>query len=168
MYNDETLKLQTPELLLTFDLNPYQYDQNSKERYSLSVSLDPKINGVKDLESIIETIDSTCQNTFKGELPTDAQFISSIKQSKNNAFPPVLRCKMVSNNTRFKCSISENGSAIDDQISSVKNKLKKGTRVQLVIQLNPVWNVKKKYGVSWQVMAIDIKKPVVNFRKCVN
>jgi len=164
MYEGNTLKIQTPALLVAFDLNAYRYGDSKRDNYSICVSLDDNVNGVKELKGLIQQIDSMATNTFKEKLK-DCEFISSIKPSKDDKFPPLLRCKMVNNNTRFKCNISENGENIGRVINDTKNKLKKGVKVKLVLQLNPVWKVDNKYGVSWQILALDIIHPKVEFRQ---
>lgn len=169
LYKDKPLTIQTPILPVAFNLNGYKYNENStKENFSISVTLDPKIDGVQTLKEFIETIDNTVINTFKEEFEKnkrDTTFISSIKISKDVKFEPTLRCKMVSNTTRFKCKITINNKSLSDEIKTVKAKVCKGTKVKLVLQLNPVWCCDNKYGVSWQVLALNIEKPDVEFRK---
>lgn len=163
IYDGETLKIQTPPLLIAFDLNAYRYGNSTRDNYSICVSLDDNINGVAELKQLIKQIDTTAINTYKDKLKTET-FISSIKDSKDEKFPPLLRCKMVNNKTRFKCSFRENGQAIGREIDEIKNRLKKGIKVKLVLQLNPVWKVDNKYGVSWQILLVDIIQPVIEFR----
>ena len=168
-YKNENLKLQTPIMLTSFDLNAYNYAGQSKDNYSLCVSLDETVDGVAALKRLIEKIDATTINTFKSK--TDgAEFISSIKEPKDkeSKFPPVLRCKLVSNAKRFKCAIYVGGKEKHLNIDECKNLLKKGTKVKLVLQLNPVWKVDNKYGVSWQILALDVVQSKVEFRNDFN
>ena len=70
---------------------------------------------------------------------------------------------MVSNTKRFKCNIYVNGRETSDDIENIKNSVKRGTTVKLILQLNPVWKIDHKYGVSWQILGLNIIDKKVRF-----
>lgn len=164
VYNDETLKLQTPTMPLAFDLNEYTYPGTDKVNYSITVSLDPTINGVPALEKLLKNIDACTQATYAEETKS-CKFHHSVYVPKNSKFYNSIRLKMVSNSERFKCTIMVNNKKVSDKISDVKKLLTKGTKGKLLIQLNPIWKVGDKFGVSYQLLGIDVEKINVSFRK---
>lgn len=165
LYGKETLKLQTPPLLCAFDLSSYKYEDKKecKKNYSISLSLDPEINGVTAFKDLLNNIDKMAQNTFKEDC-AECTFVSSIKESKDNKYPQMLRCKLVNNFKRFKFKFTVNGKHQNDSIENVQKILVKGTRVTAVVQLNPVWKVKNKFGVSYQILGLNIIRPEILFR----
>ena len=173
VYNGEPLHIQTPELTVTFDLNEYIYDNNNtnklegwqaKKKFSLTCSLNPQVNCVKGFQKIIEFVDNNTQKSYPAKTK-NLQFCPALKHDPNGKYLTSMRFKLVNNLERFKCRILENGKPINDSIENVRKKLKKGTRVKLICQLNPIWKVGKKFGVSYQILGIDIQSIEVNFRK---
>ena len=164
LYDGEMLHLQSPPLLVTFDLNDYKYPGTSKVKFSITCTLDKTTPNVNEFVRLLEFIDTNAENSFP-EKVKGLNYISSIKKDKNGKFDPTIRFKLVSNKNRFKCKILENGNEVSDNINSVKSKLIKGTKIRLIIQLNPIWKVKNNYGVSFQALAINIIKVKTNFRK---
>jgi len=160
-YDGKTLELITPIMTLAFPLSSYQYPGKPKINYSISVELDSNNPNYKSLNQVIQGIDANTKKTFESDL-SDHQFISSVKYSNNGKYVPTLRLKMVSNSHRFKCVIKRNGEYVSDEIEPVKRLLVKGVKLKLKIQLNPIWKVNKKYGVSYQVLEMDVMDPPNN------
>lgn len=184
LYDKDYLKIQTPVVITAFDLSSHIYKNAKRAKYSLCLSLDPTINGVKELIGLINEIDATTLRTFQAKDSdqydpnlSKSKFIKIVKYSENNQYPPTIRCNLVSNMKQFKCRITKNGENIkDSSIMNVTNLLKKGTKVRCILELNPVWfnptlyldkKTNKKstsWGVSWRIVAIDIVKPNISFR----
>jgi len=164
LYNDKKLVIQTPVLPLTFDLNKYSYPNNNKTKYSITVSLYKHITGVEILQEVVEGIDKCIQDTINDEIKKGVTYHNSVHKPIDAKYPHSLRLKMVSNKTRFKCDILLNGKIVSDKIEDVKKLLVKGVKAKYQIQLNPIWKAGEKYGVSYQVLAMDIQKHVTIFR----
>lgn len=163
-YENKTLIIQTPELPLAFDLNSYQYPNSNKTKYSVTISLPPTIHGVNELQERLIEIDTCTKNSFKDEIGKEAIYYHAIHKSKNEKYSDTFRAKLVSNTMRFKCVIMVNGRQVSDKITDVQKLLTKGTIAKYQIQLNPIWKVGNKYGVSYQVLAVDVIKPEIEFR----
>ena len=167
-YNKENLKIETPELVCTFPVNSYKYNDKSTEKFSLTVTLDDHKDGVGNFKDFIAVIDETVQTTYKDDYKEDEPnwtYYSSIKIDKDGKYKPNLRCKMVSNRNRFKCNIFKDGEVISDKIEDVRKVVKRGTVVKLILQLNPIWKINKKYGVSWQILGLNIIDKNVRFSR---
>lgn len=166
-----TLRIQTPEVLITFDVAPYTYgnnNKNSREKYSISVSLDEKSDpNIRTLLKLIKDIDNCARTTFsKDENSKKCRFIESIKHSKESQFPPLIRLSMVTNKTIFKTAVKQNGHNVNPDITKVRQLLKKGTKVVVIMELGPMWCNEKQgiCGNSWRALAINIIKEEPLFR----
>ena len=164
IYETDPLVIQTPALSLAFNLNEYSYPNNNKIKYSLTISLNDTVNGVESLKEVINGIDKNVQEVYKN-LSKEITYHKSIYSPKESKYPDSFRAKLVANKTRFKCTIMINNKIVPDGIENVKKLLIKGTKASFQIQLNPIWKSNNKYGVSYQILAINIHQHVVKFRK---
>ena len=58
-----------------------------------------------------------------------------------------------------------NDEEIDPTIERMVNLVRRGTLVELILQLNPIWKVEEKYGVSYQIVGIRVLDEKIEFRK---
>lgn len=157
LYKGKPMLIQTPETRLVFDLNPYRYPNSDKEYYSLHLELDETKSEGSKLIKLLNEIDKNAKNTATEDLEADeCKFYSSVKRSSNPIHKPHLRCKLVSNKTRFKFTAFEDDIKIDPTIETMMLKLKRFVKVKCIIQLNPIWKVNNKCGVSYQVKHLKI------------
>lgn len=167
LYAGKELQVQTPKLPCTFDLLPYSYPGSNQVKYSLNVTLDPTIEGVQEFQQLLEEIDDCAKEVAEKDFGIeDCQYDSPIKTPKLQKYHKHLRCKMVSNSTKFKFK-----ACLDDQtpfeptIKVMEQHIKQGRKIEMILQLNPIWKVNGRYGVSWQISRIKVYPEVSNFRK---
>lgn len=166
LYDNEILNVQTPTVVSTFNLQGYQYNESSPKKYSLNITLDDKVEGMEDFIKLVETIDECArQSAVEDYNVKDCLYVSPIKTPNNPKYQRHLRCKMVSNSTKFKFEASLNGKPFIPTIKAMEEHIKRGTKMELILQLNPIWKVQGKYGVSYQIVAMNILKKDYTFRK---
>ena len=157
-YDGVELEVKFPKASCTFPLNEYKYEEKKQSKYSLNITLNDIKDGHDELQTLLEDIDQNVQDLYKTNHPDDNwTFVSSIKEPKDKKYKPMLRVKLVSNSKRFKCDIFENGKKLKDKtIAKIKPKIVRGTEVELICKLNPIWKVKNRFGVSWQIVGLNI------------
>ncbi len=166
LYEGKTLKIQTPIVSSTFNLQGYTYPGQTQTKYSLNVTLDPKMEGLKGLIELIEEIDKHAQNTANEDYDVkECEYVSPIKTSDNPKYLPHLRCKMVSNSYKFKFKAYLDGTEFIPTIEEMEKLVKRGTKLEIILQLNPLWKVRGKYGVSYQIVGLNIINEEVSFRR---
>ena len=161
LYGGETFKVQAPQMKTTFDLLGYTYPNMSTKRYSLAVTLDDKDPDIKAFIDLLEEIDYSAKNTARNEFFTQEEldtlvYNSPIKTPEDKKYLPHLRCKMVSNATRFKFKCWINKKEITPWIEDMEKLLKRNRKVDMILQLNPIWKNEREYGVSWQIIGLNI------------
>lgn len=166
LYQGATLKIQTAILTSTFNLQGYTYPGQTQKKYSLNVTLDPNMEGISDLKKLIEQIDAHAQNTANEDYGVkDCEYVSPIKVPENPKYLPHLRCKMVSNSYKFKFKAYVDGVEFEPTIEVLEGLIKRGTKMELILQLNPLWKVRGKYGVSYQIVGLNVIDEEVKFRR---
>ena len=156
-YDNKTLLIVTPILRIVFPLRKYDYGSIVK-KHALCLSLDPSQDYAEAFRVWLEEINEMAKSQM-GEYEGEVEKLNQYKQihyHKEGRFPPYLRCKMVNNKEQFKCDIFKNGEKMDGAIDYVDGMLKKGVKVQCHLQLNPLWKFKDRYGVSYQIKAINV------------
>lgn len=168
LYNNADFLLQTTVLTLPFDMNAYKYPGQESEKFSINVTVDPLNNETKSLDSVIKNVDQNVQLFIK-ELnqidETKLTYFSPLKVPDNPKYLPSLRCKMVSNTTRFKFNFFINNVVRTPTIELMREKLIKGAKVELILRLNPIWKMGVKYGVSYQIMGLNLLDTNVRFNR---
>jgi len=152
-YDDLPLQIQTPFLTNVFGLSEYK-NSNGRVNYSLSWELresDPDVNAFK---SFLMGLDEWFQDTFKVEKIT-GEYFSSIRPSKKPQYPDTLRTKLKIRRDAFDCDFMENNIRIQFGPENAHNKIKRGDKCRLVIQLMPVWSAGGRVGISWKVTSLQ-------------
>ncbi len=166
LYKDQVPLIETPLMRVTFPLRCYDYN-NGPKKYALCVTLDPTTNGMDDLVEMVEGLDHMVDRQMKEEYKEDLNKLtqySSLRRSKNDRYYDYLRCKLVNNTKRFKCDVFVDNSLVSQDIDKVAELLVKGTKVRLLVQVNPLWKMDQKYGITYQIKAIKIVTEKVQFK----
>lgn len=164
-YDGKPLLLQTPVLTSTFQLQGYCYPGTTTKKYSLNVDLNQKLDGVKEFTELLCKIDSCAKGSVEDFKEEDLTYLSPIKTPKSELYPEHLRCKMVSNLEKFKFNAYLGNKSISTSISNIESLIKRGTKMKLVLQLNPIWKVNKQFGVSYQIVGMEIQNDEIVFRR---
>lgn len=151
-YNKKNLALKLPKLRIPFDSRVNQFDQ-----LEINVSLGSNqelIDKIKDLdEKMIEF--ALEHNWFNGKA---FDYTPTLKESKNNQFPPTLRIKVPNKDNVIKTLFFNKDKTkieINDE-TDVVSIMKKGTHVQTAIECVGVWINESKFGLSWKAEQVRI------------
>jgi hypothetical protein len=161
LYNGERFKIQAPQMVTTFPLTAYQHKSAKHPSYSLSLQLDEKDQDIKLFADLLREINNCAIKSAEQDLLTQEEkktlvFNNPVRPPKDPKYPHFLRCKMVNNSQRFKFNCYVNRERIDPTIETMKDLLPARCKVNVILQLNPIWKHKKEYGISWQIKSLNI------------
>jgi hypothetical protein len=139
-----------PVLRAPFGLSSYTDQKSGSVSYSLDVSLDDSsiVNKIRDIENIV--LEHVAKNSeellgrqYSMDVIKQALFKSCIRESKDGKYAPTLKLKVLHNDGVFSVS------AYDASKKPVSlDVLQKGQRVKTIIDLNQVWIIDNKFGIS--------------------
>jgi hypothetical protein len=160
MYNGRELEIQLPVMSTTFEVGTFHRKNDPQPQYSLCLTIDDNQPKVKEFHDFIKKLNANvkdlCNKDFNKE-KIQCQFNNRIKQKKVE-YKPYFQIKLISNRTRFKFQAMLNEKEFTPTIDAFKEKIKTGTKVECIIQLNPIWKWRNEFGISFQLKAINILK----------
>jgi len=161
LYNKRTPLIETPITTVTFPLKGFTF-RNGPKKYTLCIDLNHSIKGMSEFVEFIDSLDEMTRDHLKNKcnenLKTLTQY-SCIKPSSDvYKYSDLMRCKLILNGNQnaFRCEVYKNNKIITPSVENVEKLLVNGTRVRLLLQVNPIWKVNDKFGVSLIVKKIQI------------
>lgn len=139
-----------PVLRAPFGLSSYTDQASGNVSYSLDVSLEDQetISKIRDIENLI--VDHVSKNSeellgrkYSEEVIKQALFKSCIRESKDGKYAPTLKLKVMHRDSVFSVKAYD-ASKQPTEIDT----LQKGQRVKTIIDLNQVWIIDNKFGLS--------------------
>ena len=157
-YNDERICIQTPRCYLPFGIN--QMDTQYGTKYSADLSLtktsknmDVFMKFIHDLDTLIKR--KAFENTnswFQKDLSEDLVNQLYKNQTRvNKDFPPILRTKIINNESGPICTFFNSAKETID-IGSINQK----THVNCVIELTGIYFIAKEFGVTWRLIQMMV------------
>lgn len=145
-----------PVLRAPFGLSSYTDQKTGNVSYSLDVSLDDTtiVNKIREIEDYVvdyvsKNSDELLGKSYSVAVIKDALFKSCIRESKDGKYAPTLKLKVMHNDGVFSVS------AYDASKKSVSlDTLKKGQRVKTIIDMNQIWIVDNKFGLSLRLKQV--------------
>src|SRR5690606_35979512 len=181
--NEYIYELPTNKTSSSFNESKQDNDNNGgkpkvKKFYSLCCLLDKNKLGHSEFIDFLQTLDNKIKDyvnqKYNNKISKNSKFTGSITEAngymneKSNSNEIWFRAKFVSNSQIFKCKVTKDNKEIDKGIQNMKQLLTQGTKVRLIIRLNPFWcNHVQKYGLSWQIMNLDIITERYNFNNSI-
>lgn len=178
-YEGRKLQISTPIMACTFPVSCFKTNRG-QNKYSMTLTLNETTDGVKEFKKFIEDVNNNVKEIAKPYLDGDETFHNCIYYNKDKPqYDPYLKIKLVGNSKVFKFQAFKNGSPFEptiDGLTKGKYKITRGTKVQCVLQLNPIYRycnypepsyVREReknqasssgYGVSYQLKSINIIK----------
>lgn len=139
-----------PVLRAPFGLSSFTDKDSGNVSYSLDVSLEDQdiIAKVRDIETLI--IDHVTKNSeellgrkYSEEVIKEALFKSCIRESKDGKYAPTLKLKVMHRDGVFSVKAYD----ASKQLTELDT-LQKGQRVKTIVDLNQVWIIDNKFGLS--------------------
>lgn len=139
-----------PVLRAPFGLSSYTDQASGNVSYSLDVSLEDQetVAKIREIESMI--LDHVCKNSeellgrrYSEDVIKQALFKSCIRESKDGKYAPTLKLKVMHRDGVFSVKAYDAAK----QLTEVDT-LQKGQRVKTIIDLNQVWIIDNKFGLS--------------------
>ena len=166
MYKTPTLTLnnllfETPWMDAPFGICQYNNEKDKKEgKYYLDLSF----NGynydseIKIFYKVIENIDNYIINFIDNYYNSDElkkqnyNYNSQIRYNKNNSkYPPTIKLKIFENNTKIV-------DLYNKKVDNFNEYIQPNSKVQALIRCNGLWCFENKWGLSWKVCKLSIKK----------
>lgn len=145
-----------PVLRAPFGLSSYTDQKTGNVSYSLDVSLDDTtiVNKIREIEDFV--LDYVSKNSeellgknYSVAVIKDALFKSCVRESKDGKYAPTLKLKVMHNDGVFSVA------AYDSSKKSIGiDSLKKGQRVKTIIDMNQIWIVDNKFGLSLRLKQV--------------
>ena len=147
---DERIVLQTPTVRLPFGVSEY------KGKYYIDMSIRDSsfLSFLQTLDELILNYAVANSTQLFGKPMNDDEvsnmYRSSIKHSKNH-FPDLFKAKMFMKDDLFEGDIYD----INKNLLEM-NKLEKGVRVQVIVELVGIYIIEKEFGTTWKSSQIKI------------
>lgn len=126
--------------------------QAQSVKYSTGICLSSSNPVIKNFVRILESLESMVEDEFKQD---GWEFVSTIKVNRKGE--KHLRVKLPFKYNAMQFEIYNNKQKTWMDINKLKRELTHGRTIDVILQLNPVWNSGKKYGISWKLCAIDFQ-----------
>jgi len=165
-YMNKKLYLQTPEMVLAFD--PLNMNTPGLDRYDISLQIDTGIESHQNFLDSILYIEQKAKQCLTKKLSSmhAINMCSSIKYPTDritgqisNIYPPTFRFKHTFNNNE-KCIYFYDKSPIT--MNKFKSNMKRGNRVQAILQVSAVWISKNNSGLKFKPVQLKVKKSFEN------
>jgi hypothetical protein len=147
-----------PEMRAPFGLSSYTDQKTNKTTFSVDLSMEnPDVaNFFSNVEKVVlEKVISHCEEylgkTYSREVIQSALFKSCVRESKEpGKYPPTLKLKVL---------VGNDGSFVprcyDHNRQSIKlDEIQKGQRVKSIVDINQVWIVDNKFGITVRLMQL--------------
>lgn len=155
-YKDKPLQIQTPCMLVLWELKPYRNPGSYLSKFSIYLSLSETELAMADLNSLIDGIDKEMSEKVH-HMPNDFY----IKSSKVNRIKPLhenfLRVKVPNIENTLLIDIETSDKIIEEPtVEEFKSLIKHRTKVYCILELGGLWFANHKYGVSYQLVKIQL------------
>lgn len=183
-HTNNNLIIQTPTLNAPFGISTWPGERGAPDKHTLDLSFAGKETtpAIQEFHDMLQNIsnfvlDSALENSntwFKKKYPSrdvvEAIFNSNIRYSKDkttgeisNAYPPTFKMNLPyrDGNFTFPCY----GASRDPiNLVDIMNQPSrgKGARVTAIMQLNSLWIVGGKFGLTWKVSQLRIVMPQIS------
>lgn len=156
-----------PVLRAPFGLSSYTDQASGNVSYSLDVSLEDQetVAKIRQIENMI--LDHVTNNSeellgrkYSEEVIKQALFKSCIRESKDGKYAPTLKLKVMHRDGVFSVKAydaSKNPTEMDT--------LQKGQRVKTIVDLNQVWIIDNKFGISVRLKQV-LMMPTTELTGC--
>lgn len=181
---NNSLVIQTPTLNAPFGISIWPGERGAPDKYTLDLSFAGRENtpGIQEFYDMLQNVsnfvlDSALENSntwFKKKYPSrdviEAIFNSNIRYSKDkttgeisNAYPPTFKMNLPyrDNHFTFPC-YGTNRETINLMEILNQPSRGKGARVTAIMQLNSLWIVGGKFGLTWKVSQLRIALPQIS------
>lgn len=119
-------------------------------KYSTGVCLSNNAPNIKHFLAVLQELERMVQDEFQRD---GWEFISTIKENKKGE--KHLRVKLPFRWNAMQFEIYNNKQKTWMNLNRLRQELTHGRIIDVILQLNPIWNSGKKYGISWKLCAID-------------
>jgi hypothetical protein len=156
-----------PVLRAPFGLSSYTDQASGNVSYSLDVSLEDQetIAKIRSIESLV--LDHVCKNSeeilgrkYSEDVIKQALFKSCVRESKDGKYAPTLKLKVMHRDGVFSVKAYDASKQLTDV-----DTLQKGQRVKTIIDLNQVWVVDNKFGISVRLKQV-LMLPTTELNGC--
>jgi hypothetical protein len=155
LYDGLKLRVQTPVLYVPFPLQTYQNKGSTIDKYSLQLSLQSHTPDTKEFKTFVQSIDTLAMSLVP--LPPELYF-SCIRYSYTNPqLPPIMRIKIPADKETLLVDCYCDGvSLTEPSIQTLRDVLSTHCSVKCILELNNIWVVPEKFGVSWKLIQISV------------
>ena len=159
-YNNSKVYIQLPSMRAPFGLSSYTDEATKKTTYSLDLSFDPELADLqKKMEELDELVIQTVQKNSKEWLGKnynegvirEALYKPIVKPSTKGDYPAMMKLKIL-NDQRTGGFVAEAYNYKRDRVEL--DTLEKGQRVISIIDINQIWFIDNKFGVSIRLQQI--------------
>lgn len=153
-YYGQPLNVQIERSKLVFGLSKYKNPGKEEVRYSIQFSMEGEAN--KNMLSLIVDVDDIGKSSHEGE---GLEYFSALRTNYNKPeFPPFLRVKVDSDGDKLIMDMyDENDKEYNNpSIALCEELIEHGREAIAIIQLNPIWCVGGKFGVSWKLKGLKL------------
>lgn len=150
------LYIQLPFMKAPYGLGSYTDDATKKTSYSLDLSLDPNDQASSQLEAKLKAFDELVLKTVEANSPEwlGKKYTKSVLQEA--LYKPLVRPGKGEWPATFKLKVqtnSVNGSFVPESYNMQReavplDSLEKGQRVMAIVDINQIWFIDNKFGVS--------------------
>lgn len=179
-YEGKKILIETPIITCMFQggIQKYRYpstnpDKIIPEKYSIHLGFVPSIN--KDIDNLNEIKEfrhllGLADNYAKSKLNLPIEnYHSALRFNYSDPNkPPVLRVKIPNKNENLLIEIYDKQEEIfEPTYEEAIEKLKGGTEIKCILEINTLWKVGDKWGLSYKLVQVDIINNATNklFRK---
>lgn len=155
LYKNLPLPIESPWMKNVFGINSYK-NSNTKNNYSMSFSLDCSDPEIKAFREFIENLEQKIYEALQSDLPQEAEWFSTIRPSKKSEFPDTLRLKIKTKRKIFDIVYSENEKTMEVPESDTSF-VKHGDTCRFIMELNPLWCINNKVGITWKLVRLQKK-----------
>ena len=159
-YNNSKVYLQLPSMRAPFGLGSYTDEATKKTTYSIDLSFDPELSEFRSkMEELDEIVIKTVQKnskewlgkTFTDAVIREALYKPIVKPSNKGDYPSTMKLKILND--------QRNGGFIAEAYNYKRERvdldtLEKGQRVISIIDINQIWFIDNKFGVSIRLQQI--------------
>ena len=167
-YNNKKLMIQTPEMAAPFGLSTFTDDKSGAVKYSIDVSFrdvdtNPKIKDFYDKmvafdECVLKSAVENSKAWFGKQMSMEV-----VKELYKNTVKPSNQPEKYAPTMKFKIRDIGKVAAYDEDQEAINPEMgiTKGSKIRTILDASSVWFVNKQFGVSWNLIQIQVKKPQV-------
>lgn len=159
-YQGKKILIQTPIIKCMFGLQKYCYPNSTADKYSIHLGFgcskdNEDIEEIKQFKNFLTLADDYVKT--KINLPVE-NFHSALRYNYSDPNKaPVLRVKIPSKETHLLFEIYDKEEELFEPIyKEACEKIKHGTEVRCILELNTVWKANDKWGLSYKLLQVEI------------